>query len=154
MVWILLVIYLFVLINFQIQDVNADIIGFQEVRAKSNLKHTQLDELQRLLPEYKYKIYVPIERVDNKHLRPGWEWEGIGFLSRHKILTSMAVNLTRPFGSPDKNNRVLLHCQFLIEKKDIEVNVILTHFSYDKRSQVSFELFSFDSVTLCCFIRS
>lgn len=128
--------YIIMLIIIQIQDVNADIIGFQEVRASSDLKHTQLDELQSLLPEYKHKIYIPIEKVDNKHLRPDWDWEGIGFLSRHKILAHASVNLTRPFGSPDKNNRVMLHCQFLIKSKEVEVNVILVHFSYDRRSQV------------------
>ena len=117
-------------------NVNADIVGFRDVRAMEDLKYTQLDELQNIVPHYQYKSFLPLRSVNKRNLKPGWEWEGIGFLSKHKILTVMSQNISVPYDSPDKSQRAILHLQFLIEPEQLELDVVLVEFSFHKITQV------------------
>lgn len=122
-----------------IQKTEADIIGFQDVRAIFDLTHSQIDELQFLLPEYKYKQYLPLQLVkDRKNFQTdGWEWEGVGFLSKFRILNNVAFNHSLPLGSPDQTNRAFLYAQFHIEPDDMEINVIFVDLSHHKLTQCS-----------------
>ena len=109
-------------------------IGFQEVRSHKDSRRSQLHELQDLLPQFRYILYHPVNGDDtsDEQRPPGWEFEGIGLLSRYKIVSSHIVNLTSVKGI-DTNKRVLVSAQFLINDKEVAVGV--THFSYDRQQQ-------------------
>ena len=120
----------------QINKVNPDVIGFQEVRADAKDHRNQLTELQQLIPQYKHLIYHPVTKVTpplGRQEPPGWEKEGLGLLSKHPIILSHVVNLTVGKASPDKNNRVLLHAQVDINGDEFDVTIV--HLSYDKAQQ-------------------
>ena len=57
---------------------------------------------------------------------------GIGLLSKHKIISHERKHLTYHSG-PDKNKRVILHAE--IDMGQSTLNVIVVHFSYDKKQQ-------------------
>ncbi|XP_057296584.1 uncharacterized protein LOC130625495 [Hydractinia symbiolongicarpus] len=123
-------------ISEMLQEIDADIIGFQEVRAHKDLEHSQLDELQSLLPVYKHKHYEPIHLIENEFSSPaGWEWEGIGYLSKHKANFVDRLNFTFLKNSPDQNQRLMLYSQFLVHPSDHEVNVAFVHLSYERLQQ-------------------
>ena len=65
---------------------------------------------------------------------PGWELEGIGLLSKHKILSYHVLNLTMK-GGMDETQRSLLSAQISVNGH--EMSVIVTHFSYDRDVQCS-----------------
>eukprot|EP00794_Sanderia_malayensis_P006186 gene6186-6901_t len=113
---------------------NIDVIAFQEVRSDRDKKRNQLHDLQELLPSHKWMLYHPINVVRDSpgKARPGWELEGIGLLSRHRILSYHQVNFTKGHGM-DANARALLSAQ--IEVDDKEISFIVLHLSYDKRDQ-------------------
>lgn len=93
--------------------------------------------MQSLLPVYKYKHYEPIHLIENKYSSPaGWEWEGIGYLSKHKANFVDRLNFTFLKNSPDQNQRLMLYSQFLVNPGDREVNVAFVHLSYDRLQQV------------------
>lgn len=120
----------------QINKVNPDVIGFQEVRADAKDHKNQLTELQKLIPQYKHLIYHPVTMVTlplGQEEPPGWEKEGLGLLSKHPIILSHVVNLTVGKANPDKNKRILLHAQVDIGGDEFDITVI--HFSYDKDQQ-------------------
>ena len=108
------------------------------MRAHKALTHTQLDELQFLLPEYKFKHYLPLQRVKDQEQfhSVGWEWEGIGFLSKFRILNTASMNHSIPLGSADQAKRAFLYTQFYIEPDELEINVIFIQMSHDQRTQV------------------
>ncbi|XP_068714606.1 uncharacterized protein [Montipora foliosa] len=120
----------------QINKIDPDVIGFQEVRADAKDNRNQLTELQNLIPQYKHLIYQPVAVVTpplGDDEPPGWEKEGLGLLSKHPVILSHVVNLTVEKMSVDKNKRILLHAQIEIEGE--ELNVFVVHFSYDKYQQ-------------------
>jgi len=135
-----------------------DIIGFLDVRANRDLSHTQLDELQMLVPTYKHKHFQPVRLIHKNHLKPGWELEGIGFMSRHKILTKASIDLSVPYNSSDQTKRTILYAQFYIEPEQLEVNIILIQLSNDKRTQVHIQYYMFTllykkQIKLYCLIK-
>ncbi len=81
-------------------------IAFQEIRAHKDKKHHQLHDLQELLPNHHWSVFYPTHLVKDESYEgpPGWEWEGIGVLSKHRILSYHQVNLTRGHGK-DKTPR-------------------------------------------------
>ncbi len=118
---------------FQIKNQDIDVIAFQEVRAHKDKKYNQIHDLQELLPAHKWMMYHPINFIkDSSKGPPGWEWEGIGLLSKHRILSYHQVNFSRGHGM-DTNSRALLSAQ--IEFNDREISFIVLHLSYDKRDQ-------------------
>lgn len=121
---------------FQINQVNPDVIGFQEVRTDAKDQRNQLTELQELIPQYKHLVYHPVAMVTpplGQQVPPGWEMEGLGLLSKHPIIMSHIVNLTVGKGSVDRNKRVVLHAQVDIDGDELDITVV--HFSYDKTQQ-------------------
>ena len=121
---------------FQINQVDPDVIGFQEVRADAKDQRNQLTELQKLIPQYKYLVYHPVAMVSpplGRREPPGWEMEGLGVLSKHSITMSHVVNLTVGKGSVDSNQRVLLHVQVDVGGDELDFTVV--HLSYDKTQQ-------------------
>lgn len=123
-------------INFMINKVNPDVIGFQEVRADAKDHKNQLTELQELIPKYTHLIYHPVATVSSPlgaDEPPGWEKEGLGLLSKHPITLSHIVNLTVGKTNPDKNKRILLYAQIDIDGEELDVTVV--HFSYNKQQQ-------------------
>ena len=63
---------------------------------------------------------------------PGWELEGIGILSKYRILSYHVLNLTLG-RSADPIQRSILSAQIMVDGH--EISVIATHFSYDKEAQ-------------------
>ncbi|EDO43890.1 predicted protein [Nematostella vectensis] len=120
-----------------IRQSKADVIGFQEVRSDLSDKKNQIRELQSLLgPEYKYSSYHPVTTVTpplGAQGPPGWEQEGLGFISKHPIMLSSNMELKISQLNPDKNKRVLLHTRLNIQ--GVELDLTLVHFSYDKQQQ-------------------
>lgn len=120
---------------FQIRRANPDVIGFQEVRADANGKQNQIKMLQALLPEYKYNVFHATRTVMNRFGEgaiKGWEQEGLGILSKHSIIMSHHIPLSRAEKS-DQTPRVLLHVQIEYEHHEIFFTVV--HFSTDKKLQ-------------------
>lgn len=111
-----------------------DVIGFQEVRAHKDRSHNQLYELQDLLPSHKWLLYHPTRVIKAKEGQspPGWELEGIGLMSTHRILSYHVINLTESHGK-DPTQRALLSAQLSVD--GAEISVIVTHYSYDRSSQ-------------------
>ena len=65
---------------------------------------------------------------------PGWENQGIGYLSKHPILSHSSLNLTTSdVNSTSIDGRMLVHVQFNVE--DVELNAVLVHLSYDRMQQ-------------------
>jgi len=111
-----------------------DVVGFQEVRANMDNSHNQLHDLQERLPKYKSLLYHPTRVVRQKQEErpPGWELEGIGILSKHRILSYHVVNLTMGTGK-DRTQRSVLSAQIVVNGH--EISVMVTHFSYDTNDQ-------------------
>lgn len=121
---------------FQINKINPDVIGFQEVRADTKDERNQLTELQELIPRYKHLVYHPVAMVTHpagQQGPPGWEQEGLGLLSKHPIILSHVVNLTIGKGGVDRNKRAILHAQVDIDGDELDITVL--HLSYDKAQQ-------------------
>ena len=121
---------------FQINKINPDVIGFQEVRADAKDERNQLTELQELIPRYKHLVYHPVAVVTHpagQQGPPGWEQEGLGLLSKHPIILSHVVNLTIGKGGVDRNKRAILHAQVDIDGDELDITVL--HLSYDKAQQ-------------------
>ncbi|XP_013416911.1 uncharacterized protein LOC106178324 [Lingula anatina] len=120
-----------------IKTVHPDLIALQEVRASEKGKHTQIAELQALLPEYKWSHFHPVnevEQVQDSYLS-GWEKEGIGVLSRHPMILTKIQPLIYNKG-PDTNKRVVVHMRIGIRGMGI-FNLAVVHFSYDRQQQCS-----------------
>ena len=127
---------LYCLDKFQINQVNPDVISFQEVRSDAKDQRNQLTELQELIPQYKHLVYHPVAMVTpplGRQVPRGWEVEGLGLLSKHPIIMSHIVNHTVGKGSVDRNKRVVLHAQVDIDEDELDITVV--HFSYDKTQQ-------------------
>lgn len=73
-----------------------------------------------------------IDKKNPEHRPPGWELEGIGLLSKHKILSYHVRNLTLQ-SDVDTIQRAVLSALLLINGH--EVTVIVVHFSYDQDEQ-------------------
>ena len=124
--------------KFQIHKFQPDVVGFQEVRGDVADESNQLLELQLLLPQYKHYVYHTATRISpplGLHGPPGWQYEGLGILSRHPIMESNVFNLTLgSSASTDSNNRIVIHTQLDIGDKD-KLDVIIVHLSYDRKQQ-------------------
>lgn len=132
----IIIIIITVIIYFtKILQADPDIIGFQEVRVGESGGQSQLQDLQQLLPEYKYSAFHSTstikDRFGTKSIS-GWEQEGLGILSKHSILMSHQIPLSKA-NKRDQSPRALLHTQ--IEYDMHEIFFIVVHFSTDRKLQ-------------------
>ncbi|KAJ8301501.1 hypothetical protein KUTeg_020488 [Tegillarca granosa] len=121
--------------NTQIKENKPDIIAFQEVRIDSSGLRDQIKDLQNIMHEYKWKKSEPAHDVTKHKLSvtEGWEKEGIGILSRKRIVSSHVIPLPYTYG-PDSNRRIALRVKVQVNKKTM-VEVVVVHFSYDRKQQ-------------------
>ncbi|CAH1784065.1 unnamed protein product [Owenia fusiformis] len=115
--------------------INPDIIAFQEVRADVRTGENQINEIQKLLPRYKWSYFHPINDIipmKNTYLT-GWEREGIGFLSQYPVIKTKIKRLAYHDG-PDKNKREILHAQLGLGHGR-SIDLIVVHLSYDRQQQ-------------------
>ncbi|XP_072050505.1 uncharacterized protein [Amphiura filiformis] len=116
-----------------IQELDLDVIAFQEVRSDNDGQRTQLTDLQELLPAYQWTAYKPIQKVILPKRAPkGWEWEGLGLLSRHRIVNTFHQALSHQ-SRQDANERMVLHA--MVNLGNIHANFSVVHLSYDKWQQ-------------------
>ncbi|XP_041348088.1 uncharacterized protein LOC121367786 [Gigantopelta aegis] len=116
-----------------IRETDSDIIAFQEVRIDRNEKHSQISELQKLLPEYSWSVWRSAQASKIMGaIWTGWEKEGIGVLSRKPIVNT-SVHYLLHHGGPDTNKRIFLHIAIGIVGRII--NLMVVHLSYDRKQQ-------------------
>ena len=123
------------LIHQQLNNLKSDIIAFQEVRYthQKNYRTTaethQIDDLAQGLKEYQY-VYQPAMTYLTNSYDPHSDWtdEGIAIFSKHPIIESSYIKLSRNFSDrEDEHQRLVLRA--LIEMPIGKVNVFSTHMS-------------------------
>lgn len=125
-----------------IRSTDADIIGLQEVRQYVADGHSQVDELQTLLPEYPYTAYqwsssedhsnndpLPAGAPPRSHYR-----EGVAIMSRYPLVDSNRVVLTSLPHDQDTNQRIALHATVMLPDGGTS-SIVVTHISYAKHVQ-------------------
>ncbi|KAK3101761.1 hypothetical protein FSP39_006160 [Pinctada imbricata] len=119
-----------------VKEIDADIIGLQEVRFNS-LNDNQVNHLQQLLPKYKWKYVRPANNITirDDSITNTWIREGIGLISKIPILSASVFHLPYVYG-PDTNKRIGLHAQLETDSGKV-INVIVVHLSYDRQQQCS-----------------
>ncbi|KAH9154904.1 hypothetical protein AeRB84_003070 [Aphanomyces euteiches] len=122
-----------------LNEINADIVGLQELRIDDTFgpvgDHAQIQHLVHRLDEnyqFVYRAamsyvnkYVPLERIE----------EGPAIVSKHPILSSDYVLLSRQLHDPnDVHQRLCLHAAIQVPGYGV-VDVYVTHLSLSERSR-------------------
>ncbi|XP_046544528.1 uncharacterized protein LOC124254728 [Haliotis rubra] len=118
-----------------IRESNSDIVAFQEVRSDFYEENSQVLELKKLLPEYRWAVWRTANSVaqSDNFIHKLWAKEGIGILTKRPILSMNMQNLPHR-GGPDTNKRLALHVSISLDRKTV-VNIVAVHFSYDRQQQ-------------------
>ncbi|XP_046356611.2 uncharacterized protein LOC124135354 [Haliotis rufescens] len=118
-----------------IRESNSDIVAFQEVRSDFYEEHSQVLELKKLLPEYRWAVWRTANTVaqSDNFIQNLWAKEGIGVLSKRPILTMNMQSLPN-HGGPDTNKRIALHVSISLDRNTV-LNLVAVHFSYHRQQQ-------------------
>ncbi|RHX98290.1 hypothetical protein DYB25_005511 [Aphanomyces astaci] len=122
-----------------VRQVDADIVGLQEVRVDNSFgpvgHHAQIQHImERLGTAYQY-VYRPAMAYPNDQNPMEHVEEGPAILSKHPILTSDYVLLSRVVDDPnDSHHRLCLHAAVDVPHWGV-VDVYVTHLSLSERSR-------------------
>ncbi|GAB9464760.1 Rxlr-like protein [Globisporangium polare] len=121
-----------------VNDANADIIGFQEVRYDGVFgdegEHAQVQHLAARLPGYQY-VYQPAMSYLNANQIYERIEEGPAVFSKHPIVQSDYLLLSRDPNDPnDSHQRLCLHAVVDVPHWGL-IDVYVTHLSLSERSR-------------------
>ena len=130
----------------EIKDINPDIIGLQEIRFETNFESesynpkNMLLDLAVLLPNYYQFEWIPIMYYDNTAEKV--LVEGIGILSRHRILEKTVKFVST--NDDDSNKRAVIRTLIEINEK-LTIEYFNTHITYGFAGQLdqSYEVMSY-----------
>ncbi|KAI9916541.1 hypothetical protein PsorP6_017219 [Peronosclerospora sorghi] len=121
-----------------VEEAQADIIGFQEVRYDSVFgepgNHAQVKHLADRLPDYQYVYQAGMSYLNNRMPYERIE-EGPAIFSKYPILTTDYLLLSRDPNDPnDSHQRVCLHAVINYPQWG-DIDVYVTHLSLSERSR-------------------